>query len=76
MTQDASGSKKGSQSGAPGSVLIGLLDKSFNTKGNRLFLFFFVASLVGVFYYRLEFMDLFHPYSSIFYNYDLHRDLY
>lgn len=58
------------------SVLIGLLDRSFNTKGNRLLLFCFVVSLVGVFYYRLEFMDLFHPYSSVFYNYDLHRDLY
>lgn len=55
------------------SVLIGLLDKSFNTKKNRMLLFFFVLALVGVFYYRLEFMDLFHPYSSIFYNYDLHR---
>jgi hypothetical protein len=58
------------------SVLIGLLDKSFKSRSNRLLLFFFVLSLVGVFYSRLEFMDLFHPYSSVFYNYDLHRELY
>ncbi len=58
------------------SVLIGLLDKSINKIENRILLYFFVVLLVGVFYSRLEFLDLFHPYSSVFYNYDLHRDLY
>ena len=58
------------------SVLIGLLDKSFCRIENRMILYLFVLALVGVFYYRLEFMDLFHPYSSVFYNYGLHRDLY
>lgn len=57
-------------------VLIGLLDKSFKTFGNRMVLYFFVVLLVGVFYSRLLRLDLFHPYSSIFYNYDLNRKLF
>ena len=57
-------------------VLIGLLDRTFRSRMNRILLFVFVAALVGIFYSRLVFMDLFHPYSSIFYNYELHRVLY
>lgn len=59
-----------------GAVLIGVLDRALSRRINRIALFAFVAVLVGVIYTRLEFMDLFHPYSSVFYNYDLRRDLY
>jgi EpsG family len=58
------------------SVLIGLLEKSFTNRGNKLLLYLFVVALLSVFYARLEFMDLFHPYSSLFYNYNLNRALY
>jgi hypothetical protein len=57
-------------------VLIGLLEKSFTNRGDKLLLFLFVVVLVGIFYARLEFMDLFHPYSSLFYNFNLNRELY
>jgi len=58
------------------SVLIGVLDKAFTKRGNRLLLYFFVTALLGVFYYRLGLMDLFHPYTSLFYNNDFKRDLH
>ena len=58
------------------SILIGLLDKTSRKRFNRLFLYFFVIFLVAIFYYRLEWLDLFHPYSSIFYNFNLNRNLY
>ena len=58
-----------------GAVLIGLLDRGFTSKRSKLLLFVFVVFLLGVFYSRLQFMDLFHPYSSLFYNYDLIRGL-
>ena len=58
------------------SILIGFIDKSLAKKSNRILFYLFVLSLVGVFYYRLLWMDLFHPYSSIFYNYDLNRELH
>lgn len=57
-------------------ILIGLLDGVIKDKLYRFVLFVFVLALVGVFYMRLQFMDLFHPYSSIFYNYDYGRQLY
>jgi len=58
------------------SVLIGLLDTSLKRRSTRIFLFLFVCSLVFVFYYRLLWLDLFHPYSSIFYNFNLNRVLH
>ena len=58
------------------SILIGLIDSCISIKTNRVLFYIFVLSLVGVFYYRLMWMDLFHPYSSIFYNYDLNRVLH
>ena len=58
------------------SILIGLIDSSISIKTNRFVFYLFVLSLVVVFYSRLLWMDLFHPYSSIFYNYDLHRVLH
>ena len=57
-------------------LLLGFLDSTFRSRMNRILLFVFVVILVGIFYSRLEFMDLFHPYSSVFYNYGLHRVLY
>jgi hypothetical protein len=58
------------------SVLIGILDSNFTKTGNRLLLYAFVVALIIVFYYRLQNMDLFHPYTSVFYNYDFHRNLH
>jgi len=58
------------------SILIGLIDNSINKKTTKIIFYIFICSLVGVFYYRLMWLDLFHPYSSIFYNYDLHRQLH
>ena len=58
------------------SILIGLIDSSISIKTNRFVFYLFVLTLVVVFYSRLSMMDLFHPYSSIFYNYDLHRTLH
>jgi hypothetical protein len=57
-------------------MLIGVLDTTLKITVNRIFLFFFVIALSAVFYYRLEYMSLFHPYSSIFYNFELHRELF
>lgn len=57
-------------------VLIGLLETSFTKRTHKLLLFIFVLTMLGVFYARLEFMDLFHPYSSLFYNFNLNRALY
>ena len=57
-------------------MLIGVLDTTFKTVVNRMLLFLFVIALIAVFYYRLGWMSLFHPYSSIFYNFDLHRELF
>ncbi len=50
-------------------MLIGVLDTTLKTKVRRVLLFFFVIVLSAIFYYRLEYMNLFHPYSSIFYNF-------
>ncbi len=58
------------------SVLTGLLETSFKSKQTRVLLFVFVLILVIIFYSRLQMMDLFHPYSSIFYNINYHRALY
>ena len=58
------------------SILIGLLDKFYIKQSNRLCLFVFVLTLVIIAYSRYTLFDLFHPYSSIFYNYELNRNLY
>jgi len=57
-------------------ILVGLLDKSLQKKSNRILLYFFVVALQVVLYSKLNLMSLFHPYSSIFYNYELNRVLY
>jgi hypothetical protein len=57
-------------------ILIGLLEKFYYKKSNKILLYFFVLFLVVVYYLRLEHMSLFHPYSSIFYNYNYNRDLF
>lgn len=58
------------------SVLIGVIDRSLTSRANRMLLFAFVTVLLQIFYSRLEYMDLFHPYSAIFYNRDYGRQLY
>jgi hypothetical protein len=57
-------------------VLIAEISKNIQNKVQKLTLFFVVIIFVLINYSRLEFMDLFHPYSGLFYNYDLNRVLY
>ncbi len=56
--------------------LIGFLDRALKRRSNRLLLFAFVTVLLVTFYLRLGPLDLYHPYSSIFYNRDLNRVLF
>lgn len=58
------------------SVYIGLVEKKINNVGIKILLFIFVISLLLINYSRLEYLDLFHPYKSIFYNQNYFRDLY
>ena len=58
------------------SVLFGILDIELKNQKKRLLLALFLLFMISIFYFKLEFMDLFHPYSSIFYNYDFERNLY
>lgn len=57
-------------------VLIAEISKNIQNKVQKLSLFFVVIIFVLINYSRLEFMDLFHPYSGLFYNYNLNRVLY
>ena len=57
------------------SILFGLIEKNIFNKKKMYLLFFIVALLCYVNYTRLMYMDLFHPYKSIFYNTDYLRDL-
>lgn len=57
-------------------VYLGLVEKHIKSRKRMLYLFLFVCFLVAIFYSRLEYMDLFHPYKSIFYNVDYKRDLH
>lgn len=56
--------------------LIAEISKYTKTKLQKLSLFFVVFFYIIINYSRLEFMDLFHPYSGIFYNYEFNRVLY
>ena len=58
------------------SFLIGHVDKSITRKSNKIFLAIFVISLSVVSYTRMTEYSLFYPYSSIFYNENLERELY
>ena len=57
-------------------ILIGLIDNKIKSKFNKVLFFIFILSLLIINYYRLEYLDLFHPYKSIFYNQNYFRDLY
>ena len=57
-------------------ILIGLIDNRLTKNYQRIILLLIVLIFNLIFYTRLEYMDLFHPYSSIFYNFDLSRELY
>jgi hypothetical protein len=57
-------------------ILLGLLDNHLYKVKDRFYLLLFVVFLNLVFYSRLEFLDLFHPYSSVFYNRNFNRALY
>ncbi len=57
-------------------VLIGLLEKELINQKSKTLLLGFTFVLLLIFYARLEYTSLFHPYSSIFYNYDYKREFY
>ncbi len=57
-------------------IFIGLIEHQVKSRKHMLYLFIFVIFLCLISYSRLEFMDLFHPYKSIFYNTDYKRELY
>jgi hypothetical protein len=57
-------------------ILIGLIDNKLINKKDRCCFFFLVLFFNLIFYSRLEFFDLYHPYTSIFYNTDYIRNLY
>ena len=54
-------------------LLIGMIDYRLEKNWRWVFAVF-VLLLALVFYLRLEWMFLFHPYQSIFYNFDFERD--
>lgn len=56
--------------------LIAEISKHTKTKMQKISLFILVFFYITINYSRLEFMDLFHPYSGIFYNYEFNRELY
>ena len=61
------------------SIFIGKIEYFLHTYSLKLLniiFFLFISFLCIIYYSRLEYMDLFHPYSSIFYNFNLHRYLY
>jgi hypothetical protein len=58
------------------SFFIGFLDTELKNKFNKLVLLIFVISLFLVSQSRMTEFELFYPYSSIFYNTDLGRELY
>jgi hypothetical protein len=57
-------------------ILIGMIDSRLNKKSLQVYFFALVVFLNIIFYLRLEFLDLYHPYSSIFYNSNYIRELY
>jgi hypothetical protein len=58
------------------SFFIGFLDNKLKGRTNRLVLLLFVMSLSAISYSRMTELSLFYPYSSVFYNTDLSRELY
>ncbi|MBT8567979.1 EpsG family protein [Polynucleobacter paneuropaeus] len=57
-------------------ILIGMIDSRLNKKSLQVYFFALVVFLNIIFYLRLEFLDLYHPYSYIFYNSNYIRELY
>ena len=55
-------------------IFLGLIEKHIRSRQHLLYLYVFVVLLSVVFYVRLDYLNLFHPYSSIFYNSDYLRD--
>jgi len=58
------------------SIFLGLIDKNIKTKKKQISLLIFVLILCIINYTRLSYLDLFHPYKSIFYNTEYIRDLH
>ncbi|MDC3106261.1 EpsG family protein [Gammaproteobacteria bacterium] len=58
------------------SFFIGFIDGQLKSSFNKLLLLVFVISLSAVSISRLTEFPLFYPYSSVFYNIDLDRELY
>ena len=59
-------------------IFLGLIQSKLRSKQNIILLIFFCFFIAIVFYSRLADwgMTLYHPYSSIFYNFDLNRELF
>ena len=55
---------------------IGFLDSKLKSRTNRVVLLLFVMSLSAISYSRMTELSLFYPYSSVFYNTDLGREMY
>jgi hypothetical protein len=58
------------------SFFIGFLDRELKGRTNRVVLLLFVISLSAITYTRMSEFSLFYPYSSVFYNTNLSRELY
>jgi hypothetical protein len=58
------------------SIYLGLIDKNIKSKKYQLLLFIIVIIFCIINYTRLSYLDLFHPYKSIFYNTQYIRDLH
>jgi hypothetical protein len=57
-------------------ILVGLIENRLKSKWKKILFLIFIITLLVINYYRLEYLDLFHPYKSIFYNINYNRDLY
>ena len=58
------------------SIFFGLVESITISKLKLFYLFIFITLLLLIFYSRLEYLELFHPYKSIFYNTNYQRDLF
>jgi len=58
------------------SFFIGFLDRELKGRTNRVVLLLFVISVSAITYSRMTEFSLFYPYSSVFYNTNLGRELY
>ena len=58
------------------SIIIGLVDNLSKSHLIQILLLLFTCYLSLFFYSTIIYMDLYHPYTSLFYNYNYYRELY